>query len=426
MQTAPTTDRVPELKCKRYGGNRQALAYVNVWGKQITFGPWGDDPKRPCREAFDKHWRWLNTVWFPNGGVEPGPEPEAYTAEMMCCEWFEADALQRLSGEDGEQTAELRHCRAALRAFLDLYGPASPEEIDATWWNKIAERIGLQTRGQRVTRATLNKRLQHIKACYRWAASHKVVTAEAAARVSLFRRYTRRDKSVGRVRFNESRDVLPVPDEHLEAVLGHVSPVVGAYLRALRHTGARPGELLRLRVGDVQAIEHDLPGGKHTVLYRVELREHKNAHRGKDRTIVFGPQAKAAIDPMLTGKNTDDPVFDARESARWHREQRTRNRKTPLNQGNTPGPHKPDPVRSPGEFFEDRSVANAVKRACIKAGVPHWSPAQLRHSFATEVREMMGLEAAGDALGHAGLTLTAAVYAERTLRNSIAAALRCG
>ena len=46
--------------------------------------------------------------------------------------------------------------------------------------------------------------------------------------------------------------------------------------------------------------------------------------------------------------------------------------------------------------------------------LPKWSPNQLRHSAATEIRRQFGLETAQVALGHAAADITQ-VYAERDL-----------
>jgi integrase len=51
-------------------------------------------------------------------------------------------------------------------------------------------------------------------------------------------------------------------------------------------------------------------------------------------------------------------------------------------------------------------------RACEKAGVPPWSPLQLRHARASEIRERYGLEASQCVLGHERADVTQ-IYAER-------------
>ncbi|QDU23618.1 tyrosine-type recombinase/integrase [Urbifossiella limnaea] len=88
---------------------------------------------------------------------------------------------------------------------------------------------------------------------------------------------------------------------------------------------------------------------------------------------------------------------------------------------------KPDAetVRKTGTEFTHDSYAAFVHRACERAGVPPWSPGQLRHSFATEVRSRFGLEAAQVLLGHKRADVTQ-VYAETALANAVEAAKAMG
>jgi integrase len=60
------------------------------------------------------------------------------------------------------------------------------------------------------------------------------------------------------------------------------------------------------------------------------------------------------------------------------------------------------------------SYRTAVRRACQRAGIPAWSPRQLRHTRATLIRRAYGLEAAKAVLGHADTKVTE-LYAERDL-----------
>ena len=57
--------------------------------------------------------------------------------------------------------------------------------------------------------------------------------------------------------------------------------------------------------------------------------------------------------------------------------------------------------------------------------MPHWHPNQLRHTFATEVRQAYGLEAAQVLLGHARADVTQ-VYAERDLALAVRVATEVG
>ena len=57
------------------------------------------------------------------------------------------------------------------------------------------------------------------------------------------------------------------------------------------------------------------------------------------------------------------------------------------------------------------SYRRAIRRACLKAGLPLWHPNQLRHLRGTEIRRNYGLEASQAVLGHAELSVTQ-VYAD--------------
>ena len=64
--------------------------------------------------------------------------------------------------------------------------------------------------------------------------------------------------------------------------------------------------------------------------------------------------------------------------------------------------------------YTRHSYRVAVQRACKRAGIPAWSPRQLRHTRATAIRRAFGLEAAKAVLGHTDTKITE-IYAERDL-----------
>jgi integrase len=64
----------------------------------------------------------------------------------------------------------------------------------------------------------------------------------------------------------------------------------------------------------------------------------------------------------------------------------------------------------------DAANANAMKDnetdAAGERVIPRWTPNQLRHTAATEIRRRFGLEAAQVCLGHSAANITQ-IYAER-------------
>jgi integrase len=114
-------------------------------------------------------------------------------------------------------------------------------------------------------------------------------------------------------------------------------------------------------------------------------RKSHERHRGRARTIHVGPQARALLMPLLEGVEADAPVFASR--GRGHRR----------------------PYRG---RLTVSGYRLAVTRACKRAKVPHWFPAQLRHNGLTLVRRAAGIEAAQAVGGHAEIETTQ-IYAER-------------
>lgn len=67
------------------------------------------------------------------------------------------------------------------------------------------------------------------------------------------------------------------------------------------------------------------------------------------------------------------------------------------------------------DYDDKDSYRRAIRRACLKLGIPIWFPLQLRHSTGTLIRRTYGLEASQAVLGHAELAATQ-VYSEVDLQ----------
>ncbi|MFO0938341.1 MAG: tyrosine-type recombinase/integrase [Gemmataceae bacterium] len=97
------------------------------------------------------------------------------------------------------------------------------------------------------------------------------------------------------------------------------------------------------------------------------------------------------------------------------------------------------PKRRPADWYLPGSYAHAVNQGVKKANdamkaangedkinpIPHWHPNQLRHTHATKVRAMFGLEAAQVALGHARADVTQ-IYAEKNMALAAEVAVKMG
>jgi integrase len=148
-------------------------------------------------------------------------------------------------------------------------------------------------------------------------------------------------------------------------------------------TGMRPSEVLEIRPGDI-----DRSG--EVWIYRPG--RHKTIGKGKRRAIPIVGETRAALTPFLL-RGTDEYCFSPVESYQWHQDQRAAKRTTPDSCGNRPGTNRAkNPRWQPGEKFRRDSYRNAIIRAAKKAGVPHWTPYQLRHTNLTHVRAALGID----------------------------------
>ena len=187
----------------------------------------------------------------------------------------------------------------------------------------------------------------------------------------------------------------------------------------------RPGEVCRLRPGDL-----DRSGD----VWEFDVQGHKTAHHGRKRTVYIGPEAQTVLRPYLL-RAADQHCFSAAESREWWYQQAEAKRVTPASCGNARGrKHDRKPtgeevsiaadVLRYGQLWPERSSMACKKawpapkeirgdKAAVKAWEDQhrWSPNQLRHTRATEVRRLYGLDAAQVILGHARADITQ-VYAE--------------
>ena len=160
--------------------------------------------------------------------------------------------------------------------------------------------------------------------------------------------------------------------------------------------------------------------------------DHKNRWRGHQRLIALGPKAQAIIRPFLSLK-TDSFLFRPIDAEAWRNEQRRGNRKTPMTPSQRKRKPKPNPQRAKRDRYDVDSYRRAIKYGIAKANreraeddqIPSWTPLQLRHSRATEVRKKHGIEGAQCVLGHARADVTQ-VYAERNLGFTIRVARETG
>lgn len=261
-----------------------------------------------------------------------------------------------------------------------------------------------------LARKVINQRIGRIKRLFKFAVAEEMVSPtvyQALLAVEGLR--------AGHTEARETEPIQPISNEQIELLMPFLSSVNAAMIKLQRLTGMRPGEVCRMRTVDI-----DRSG--EVWFYRPS--SHKNKWRGRDRVIPLGPQSQELLLPFLD-RDVESYLFTPHESYLWLRQNSypgRKERKTPVYPCELRRRAKRQARRKVSRFrsrFTTNSYDRAIKNAIQRAGkggvaVESWSPNQLRHTRATELRKEYGLEAAQVILGHAKADVTQ-IYAERDL-----------
>jgi integrase len=202
-------------------------------------------------------------------------------------------------------------------------------------------------------RDTVNRYTCIIKQMFTWGCEEEIVPAETAGALRMVQALQQ-----GRTTAREYRNIQPVSDDVLEKTLQYIKEKqIRDMVRVQRLISGRPQDIHHMRLCDI-----DRSGE----IWRYKPFTHKTAYRGKLRELAIGPKAQAILASYIEA--TTDPkrfLF-------------------------------PRPKTKSYEHY----YSGKIRTACKQAGVPSWSPNQLRHAAGTEIRAKFGLEFAQACLGH--------------------------
>lgn len=259
------------------------------------------------------------------------------------------------------------------------------------------------------SRGHINEQIARVNRVFRWGVENELVPSSvyhALQAVTGLRK--------GRSAARETEPVKPAPEEHINAVEPFVLRQVWAMIQLQLLTGMRPGEARLMRGCDL-----DVSGN----IWTYSPVSHKTEHYGIERTVYLGPRAREVIKPFLE-IDTSAFLFSPTDAMAERRASQRRQRKTMV-QPSQVSRRKAHPRRRPGDHYCREAYRGAVQRACVKAGVPPWTPAQLRHNAATRFRKEYGLKVAQIMLGHQSAEVTQ-IYAERDRDRAMAVVARIG
>ncbi len=390
---------VPKYRYHR--GSKQAVVTLN--GREFYLGPHGT---KASRIEYDR----LISEWLVQGRHSLVDCVDRLTI---------AEAINRYRAhvehyyvKNGKPTSEQTCIRLAVAYARQLYGNTPADEFSPIAFKAVRQ----QMLEAGLSRSTINKNTGRIRRMFKWLAAEALIPTPVYHGL-LVVDGLRKGRSTAR----ESKPVRPIDSSIVEATLPYLPCVVADMVRLQRLTGMRPAELCIMRPRDFDRTGE---------VWRYLPESHKTEHHERERVVFFGPQAQLIVLSYLNG-DADSYCFRPVDSEAKRRAARRARRRTPLHFGNSAGTNrKRHPTWRPGEHYTAASYRRAIHRACDKAfPVPEeikqspnalakwqsdhrWSPNQLRHSAATEIRRRFGLEAAQVVLGHSQANVTQ-VYAER-------------
>ena len=437
MPATTETPRVPKLTLHNTSGQ----ARVRLGGRQVYLGKHGSP------EATEKYHR-LIAEYVRTGEVpeEARPAPAKVAGataagtgaavgdhavrtidEILLAYWTWA---QGHYVKDGEPTSEIGVLKVTLRALRQLYGTTPADAFGPLKLKAYREQLVRDG----LSRPGVNERVERIKRVFKWAVSEELVPASVYQALA-----TVTGLQAGRTTAWEPDPVEPVDPALVEVTLPHLPPIVADMVRLQLLTGMRPGEVCSVRPRDVDRAGE---------VWAYRPASHKTQHHGKARTVFIGTDAQAILSPYLIGRPSDAFCFSPKEAERQRRTAATAARVTPASCGNGVGTNrKKKPSRPAGDRYTTASYRRCVQRASekavtlpaelaskhaavqtlpnaerarVKAAVKEhrdrhrWSPNQLRHTRATQLRAKYGIELTRTVLGHSDIG-TSEIYAERDL-----------
>lgn len=361
----PRKPRIPSYRHHKPSGQ----AVVTLGGRDVYLGK--HDTKR-SREAYER----VVLAYQAHGTIErPTTSLPLSIASLVARYWQHIEA-QGLYTKNGKPTSERSCITVAFRPLIKLYGttradafgPKDLRTVRDALCQPLPPPVDGETRRRvhtgPIARKSVNKHVHRLRRLFRWAASEELVPASVWHGLRALDPLKR-----GAARTREPAPIGPAPIRDVVAVLRIAPTDIGAMIRLQYTTGARPGEIVTLRMTDIDRTGR---------IWLFRPSSHKVEHHGIDRVIPLGTKAQRLL-----------ARFMRLDPAAWL----FPGRKTHLT---------------------ENAYCKIIGRLCEEAGVPAWTPGQLRHNAATWIRKRHGLEVAQIILGHTNMRTTE-IYAEKNL-----------
>jgi integrase len=393
-------------------------AVVTIQGKDHYLGEYGSAQSR------EKYHRLLAET-FSSAKPMP-PEPDALAGSMTVNELMvrymaHVESYYVKDGTPTSEQATIRHALCFMRRFFGStpalqFSPKRLKTVRQAMIDHVISRtfksrdpitgevildpltnepkIEVRIIHRGLARRFINKQIARIKRMFAWSVEEDLLPVEVHQALACVPGL-KKGKSPAR----EKPRVKPVPPEIVEKTLVHLPETIRTMVEVQYLADMRPQEVLVMRAIDIDMSSE---------IWEYRPHRYKTAHHNDDddpdqeRIVFLGPKAQELLKRYLTLKMTNY-LFSPKQSEEQRRKQQRDKRETPLwpsHLRHQAQKRLQSVRRQLAECYDFSAYRHAIGRACRKAGVPIWSPRQLRHSRSTEIRKKYGLEASKACAGH--------------------------
>ena len=324
---------------------------------------------------------------------------------------------------------EAKNKRLVVDHVLKHVGEIYWSEFGTAAYKRLQK--GLVVEGR--TRKRINKICGEVRAWMKWCYHEELISRKLHQdflEIGPVRKEKRGSKKKYGVRVVEAAKIRAVLWPEVVPILPYLSPVVAAMVTVQYWGGMRPGEVCKITLGELDMTDDECWFYEPFENKMDRFIDDDDEQSEYDLFKGFGKTAQDALRPFVDlCKDPSDYVFRPIHAMQWRGYLREKtclkeNRKTPQFPSEVKQREKRKRERrlawekNVNPCYETRSYGSCVAAAFRKAKregetFKSWSPGQLRHGIATQLRAEGRLQDATALLGHKSISMTTN-YAELT------------
>ncbi|MCA9110073.1 MAG: hypothetical protein KDA52_09015 [Planctomycetaceae bacterium] len=227
-------------------------ARVRLNGQDVYLGVYGSPESHERYAKLVEDWMKAPAITFPEMSI--GQLTMLYL-----------EHAKRHYVKNGTPTSQIHSIRLVLRYLNRLYNKCLASEFSPRMLKAVRDEM---IRAGYV-RTSINAHVSRIRRMFEWAVSEEIIPPHVLVALKSVQ-----GLQAGRTEAVESDPVSQVSNDHVEAVLPHVSAQINTMIQLQQLTGMRPGEVLIMRPCDITMTTDGV------WKYRPEA--HKTEHHGKE------------------------------------------------------------------------------------------------------------------------------------------------